>query len=358
MENPLNQRTFEGLNNSLNTRHMNKKFWTGLTTTAVITALGSTIIIGASLQGSEASDARDKVGQIGELLGIGTLVPQQSSDFEEETVVSLGPLKTDAKDETPQSEVATLHLHQWKYQLAVTLRIRQIPVLTFLGSKADLAAIKKGGNDIDITQVESDALERAEAFAQRLNELSQDKNFKAENITVSLNLDKSHSIKLNSQELIKLNEKVILPDTTRNVAADALQATNRLRRLMGDAPPLTAIVNPNQATSNSSGLASVQSVTSRRKGMASWYGPGFHGRLTANGERYNQNGITAAHKTLPFGTKVRVTNLRNGRSVIVRINDRGPYAHGRVIDLSKGAANLIGLISSGVAPVQLEILGR
>ncbi|MGB5771260.1 MAG: septal ring lytic transglycosylase RlpA family protein, partial [Crocosphaera sp.] len=170
--------------------------------------------------------------------------------------------------------------------------------------------------------------------------------------------DKSHSIKLNSQELIKLNEKVILPDTTRNVAADALQATNRLRRLMGDAPPLTAIVNPNQATSNSSGLASVQSVTSRRKGMASWYGPGFHGRLTANGERYNQNGITAAHKTLPFGTKVRVTNLRNGRSVIVRINDRGPYAHGRVIDLSKGAANLIGLISSGVAPVQLEILGR
>ena len=92
--------------------------------------------------------------------------------------------------------------------------------------------------------------------------------------------------------------------------------------------------------------------------MASWYGPGFHGRLTANGERYNQNGLTAAHKTLPFGTQVRVTNLRNGRSVIVRINDRGPFVGGRVIDLSKGAASVIGLVSSGVAPVQLEILGR
>ena len=90
--------------------------------------------------------------------------------------------------------------------------------------------------------------------------------------------------------------------------------------------------------------------------MASWYGPGFHGRLTANGERYNQQGLTAAHKTLPFGTKVRVTNLRNGQSVIVRINDRGPYAHGRVIDLSAGAARTIGVFSSGVAPVQLEIL--
>ncbi len=149
-----------------------------------------------------------------------------------------------------------------------------------------------------------------------------------------------------------------MPDTTRNQAVDALQATNRLRRLMGSAPPLTAIVKPKQPSNNESGLATVRPVTSRRKGMASWYGPGFHGRLTANGERYNQNGLTAAHKTLPFGTQVRVTNLNNGRSVIVRINDRGPFVRGRVIDLSRGAASVIGLVNSGVAPVQLEILGR
>jgi rare lipoprotein A len=77
--------------------------------------------------------------------------------------------------------------------------------------------------------------------------------------------------------------------------------------------------------------------------MASWYGPGFHGRRTANGERFNTNALTAAHKTLPFGSQVRVTNERTGRSVVVRINDRGPYAHGRVIDLSKAAAQAVGI---------------
>ncbi len=86
-------------------------------------------------------------------------------------------------------------------------------------------------------------------------------------------------------------------------------------------------------------------------GRASWYGPGFHGRRTASGERFNTNALTAAHRSLPFGTRVRVVNRRTGRSVVVRINDRGPFAHGRVIDLSRAAAQSIGL--SGVAPVIL-----
>lgn len=90
--------------------------------------------------------------------------------------------------------------------------------------------------------------------------------------------------------------------------------------------------------------------------MASWYGPGFHGNLTANGERYNMNGISAAHKTLPFGTVVRVTNLNNGRTIDVRINDRGPFVKNRVIDLSKGAAQKIDMIRDGVVPVRLQIL--
>ncbi len=85
------------------------------------------------------------------------------------------------------------------------------------------------------------------------------------------------------------------------------------------------------------------------RGKASWYGPGFHGRLTANGERFNTNAYTAAHKTLPFGTKVKVTNAKTGQSVVVRINDRGPYAHGRVIDLSKASARSIGI--DGLAQV-------
>ena len=93
-------------------------------------------------------------------------------------------------------------------------------------------------------------------------------------------------------------------------------------------------------------------------GIASWYGYDGSGSQTASGERYNPEGLTAAHRTLPFGTKVRVTNTRNGRSVVVRINDRGPYIRGRIIDVSAGAARILGMIGSGVAPVNIEVLGR
>lgn len=89
-----------------------------------------------------------------------------------------------------------------------------------------------------------------------------------------------------------------------------------------------------------------------QRGLASWYGPGFHGRLTANGERYDMNELTAAHKTLPFGTQVLVRNPRTGKEVVVRINDRGPYVAGRVIDLSKAAAEAVGI--DGVGAVELH----
>lgn len=92
------------------------------------------------------------------------------------------------------------------------------------------------------------------------------------------------------------------------------------------------------------------------KGTASWYGDRFHGNPTASGERFNQNALTAAHPSLPFGTKVKVTNLRTKKSVVVRINDRGPYAKGRIIDVSKQAAKEIGLHSAGLAPVQVQVI--
>jgi len=87
---------------------------------------------------------------------------------------------------------------------------------------------------------------------------------------------------------------------------------------------------------------------------ASYYGGKYHGRLTASGERFNMHAMTAAHRSLPFGTRVRVTNLDNGKSVVVRINDRGPFVRGRVIDLSRAAAKKIGL--TGLAPVRVEVL--
>ncbi|WP_216904981.1 septal ring lytic transglycosylase RlpA family protein [Synechococcus sp. CCY 9618] len=91
-------------------------------------------------------------------------------------------------------------------------------------------------------------------------------------------------------------------------------------------------------------------------GRASWYGPGFFGNRTASGEVFRPGTLTAAHRTLPFGTMVRVTNLWNGRSTVVRINDRGPFHGSRVIDLAHGAARELGLMSSGVADVKLEVL--
>ena len=91
-------------------------------------------------------------------------------------------------------------------------------------------------------------------------------------------------------------------------------------------------------------------------GIASWYGPGFQGNHTANGEIYDMNGISAAHKTLPFGTIVRVVDLDTGKSIVVRINDRGPFIEGRIIDLSKGAAEKLGIVDKGIAHVGLRIV--
>ena len=88
-------------------------------------------------------------------------------------------------------------------------------------------------------------------------------------------------------------------------------------------------------------------------GLASFYGEGFDGKLTANGERFDRKAFTAAHKTLPFNTCVRVTSVDSGKSVEVRINDRGPFVAGRVIDLSEGAARVLGITDRGVAPVRL-----
>ncbi len=95
-----------------------------------------------------------------------------------------------------------------------------------------------------------------------------------------------------------------------------------------------------------------------QRGVATWYGRELQGHRTASGERFDMNDLTAAHLSLPFGTRVRVTNLRNHRSVVVRINDRGPYGgHGHIIDLSRAAASRLGITGDGSAPVVVEVVG-
>jgi rare lipoprotein A len=95
----------------------------------------------------------------------------------------------------------------------------------------------------------------------------------------------------------------------------------------------------------------------KERGMASWYGVPFHGRLAANGEVFDMEAMTAAHRTLPLGSMVRVVNLLNGKHVRVRINDRGPYVNGRILDLSHAAAAQLGMVEGGLSVIQLEVIG-
>ena len=114
---------------------------------------------------------------------------------------------------------------------------------------------------------------------------------------------------------------------------------------------------------SASAVASLASAVERQlvnfvqEGVVSWYGAAFHDRPTASGERFDSNGMTMAHPTLPFGTEVRVTNLRNGRSVIVRVNDRGPHVGKRIADLSRAAAAQLGMLKRGVVRARIEVLG-
>ena len=134
-------------------------------------------------------------------------------------------------------------------------------------------------------------------------------------------------------------------------AADSFSKAQNLRDRNAEA------VLPNEKTvtslSKPTELHADTQVASFQQGSASWYGDKFHNRLTANGERYNMNAMTAAHKTLPFGTLVRVESPSTGKSVVVRINDRGPYAKGRIIDLSRAAATQLGVKDMGVYRVKL-----
>lgn len=125
------------------------------------------------------------------------------------------------------------------------------------------------------------------------------------------------------------------------------------RQHAGNYPPPAPAGTPGQPrTANQPAVPIVQG----EQGLASWYGHPYHGRPTSSGEIYNMYAMTAAHRTLPFGTHVRVDDLDNGQSVEVRINDRGPFVEGRIIDLSYSAAKAMGMLGSGIARVRLEIL--
>ena len=103
-------------------------------------------------------------------------------------------------------------------------------------------------------------------------------------------------------------------------------------------------------------LSKTSQIQLVQSGRASWYGPGFHGKVTASGETFDEAALTAAHKSLPLGSKARVTNVTNGNSVEVKINDRGPFTQGRIIDLSRAAARALGILGTGITIVRVELV--
>jgi len=317
--------------------------------------------------------------------------PQTLPAAQQQNVVKVGEYQSPAGNQAAPV-VARIKPHEMAGRQAATLYVRNIPVLTFLAASPVATSSQKDGstnedkvatnssqikvatkenlpvstqasfgtNDL---QAKNAPVWRATAVAAKLNQMSLD-NVDAAKVTVSwkggdnsaAKAEERYSIKVNDEELVEINAETRLPDQTKSLAEDALQVTNRLRRQLGSASPLREIAGMPKPQLPKPPQKIASSVRARLSGMASWYGPGFHGNRTASGEVYNQHALTAAHRSLPFGTRVRVTNTRTGRSVVVRITDRGPFIRGRVLDLSAAAARMLGVVQAGVAPVQLEVL--
>jgi rare lipoprotein A len=376
---------------------MNQQIWSGLTTaTLMITSLST-----ASVGYAEQPQVKDDAPGVNVSLEAHQNIPEQvaavATEATSEDAVKVGEYQSQDEPEETQL-IAMIQPHTLEERQAATLYVRDIPVLTFLGSPVATSTSSSSstasnsssssastsslsvGIDVKVATVEdpaptavsaaqstttvapesedeyaADPVWRATSIAARLNQLYRSR-VNAEAITVIWDVDRQdYIIKVDGDELVTINSDTILPDTTSDLAIDALQVTNRLRRQMGNAPPLDDI--PGRPQEPESQQISLGPIRLNVRGIASWYGPGFHGNRSASGEVFNQNALTAAHRSLPFGTQVRVTNLRNGRSVVVRINDRGPYSGHRVIDLSAAAARAVGLMQMGVAPVSIDVLG-
>lgn len=308
---------------------MNQKIWNRLSATVLATGLG---LVPSGLVATASPLPRQLV------------TPERESQ-------PAGNIARTAIQQPAESEIAQIETHEFDGRPAATLYVRNIPILTFLSDAA--------GETSDRPDT------RATALANRLNQLAQS-GVDANSISVNWIPDGDrYAIQVGEETLVEIDTHTILPDMTSNPEQDALQATNRLRRVMGNAPPLQQIAGKPQEppilVTARAKIAPKQNaeepVLFEMDGWASWYGPGFDGATSASGEVFDQYALTAAHRDLPFDTLVRVTNLDNGRSVVVRINDRGPFLPDREIDLSAGAAEEIGMMASGTAPVAIEVLG-
>ena len=383
---------------------MNQKILGSLTATLLVTTLG--IPKPSHAQSSQPLDSK--------ISSKASIAPQKNLEiasrpiFQPDLSLTTEVVKIGEQPPSPAANemdesIAKVHSFTAQGRKAAILYVRNIPVLKFLGAaqkatsspvkmgtqmtdtdskptidqstdqsiQSSLEPVVKANGDLDSVFVAVVSAEtgspsatptdeptwQASEVATRINQLNQ-AGLDGSRIMVKWDSQSPKNgdrylITVENQVLVTVNQNVRLPDTTRNLAEDALQAANRLRRTLGNADPLSEISGMPQPKQQ---VIALGPIRLKFNGWASWYGPGFHGNPSASGEPFNQHALTAAHRTLPFGTRVQVTNLDNGRTVVVRINDRGPFHGNRIIDLSTAAARILGLVQSGVAPVRLDVI--
>lgn len=210
----------------------------------------------------------------------------------------------------------------------------------------ELAAVSVDGKDLITFRARAgsgEASDEADELAAHLQDVVSDKNFDASQLLPARNGDKAG---------VRVGQNVIAfaPVGSKNCLDASVQVVNGLRAAMGASPlpaNLPDLSEKNTIASGSHGFS----------GKASWYGPQFHGRKTSDGHRFDMNGLTAAHRSLPFGTKLLVMNRKTGASCVVEVNDRGPFIGNRVLDLSRGAAQRLNMLGSGVAMVDCFVIG-
>lgn len=219
----------------------------------------------------------------------------------------------------------------------------------------ECASVSINGEDVVTYKGGEGAEQKAYELSSNLHDLLRNKNFKADELLPSAE-GKAALVKVGEKTVLKFDPPVKDKDSGSNPIEPCFKLVNALRAATGQqALPNSFLSIANAFTGGDSFKDSKsKSIFS---GKASWYGRKFHGRRAANGERYDMHKLTAAHKKLPFGTKLLVKNRRTGKSCIVRVTDRGPYHGNRVIDLSKGAAKKLNMLSQGVAMVDVIVLG-
>ena len=164
--------------------------------------------------------------------------------------------------------------------------------------------------------------------------------------------------------IVSKQAKAQTPNNTQKKASKLVKVTKKSEakvKQSKQAVKSAQKIAKNKTAKKTVSLAEKHKKTPRshyQSGVASYYADKFNGRRTANGERFDNSEMTAAHRTLPFGTLIEVTNMRNGKTVVVRVNDRGPYTHARVLDLSKNAARQLGMHNSGIAHVKVAVLDK